>query len=146
MKCPQVQATHVWSKKLLRQYIFGIIGFAVLMFIAIFFFKNTHAHIIVKIIMALSPVVPFLVAMNAFVKNFKSMDELYQKIFADALIMTAIITMALSMILGMFQIFEIIANFSIFYLFPFMMVTWSFSFAYYHIKINGLNTVDDDNE
>lgn len=146
MKYPKAEVNHVWNKKLLRQYIFGMIGFAVFMFIALFFFKKTQTHITVQIIMALSPVVPFLVAMNAFLKNFKNMDELWQKIFADALIMTAIITMAFSMALGMLQVFTIISNFSIFYVFPFMMVTWSFSFAFYHIKINGLDVEGDVND
>lgn len=137
MKYLKIDASHVWDKKHLRQYVIGMIGFGLFIPLVVFIGKHTQAHLSVKIMIAASPVFPFIIAMRAFLNNLKTMDELWRKIQADALIVTAILTMVFIIAFGMLQIVNIIPLFSVFYLFPIMMITWSFSFAYFYLKYNG---------
>ncbi|MCF6287765.1 MAG: hypothetical protein L3J53_00825 [Proteobacteria bacterium] len=143
MKYPKIDSTYIWKKQHLRKYIAGVIGFSLLMPFVIFIGKKTEVGIPLKIIIALLPAIPFFLAMSAFLKNIKSMDELWKKIMSDALIMTAIITIGLSFSLGMLQVVDILEPFSVLYIYIFMMIVWPCSFAYFHIRYNGLPTHEE---
>lgn len=120
----------IWKKQHLRRFIAGMVGYGFMLPFTIFIGKKVEAGAFVHIIIALLPVIPFLLAMSAYIANMKTMDEMWRKIQTDALIMTALITIAFSFSLGMLQVMNIVQSFSIFFLFPFMMVVWVICFAY----------------
>lgn len=138
MKYQEIDSSYVWKKKYLKRFIVGMIGFGLMMPFVIFIGKKVEANMVVHAMIALLPVIPFILAMSAFLQNIKTMDELWKKIMSEALIYTAIITMTISFAFGMLQVMNVVNSFSVFYVFPFMMLLWTFSFAYFHIKYNGL--------
>ncbi len=138
MNYPKIDSSYVWKKKYLNRFIAGMIGFGLMMPFVIFIGKKVDANVYVHALIALLPVIPFIVAMSAFLQNIKTMDELWKKIMSEALIYTAIITMTVSFCFGMLQVMNVVNSFSVFYVFPFMMMLWTFCFAYFHVKYNGL--------
>ena len=138
MKYEKVESTYVWKKRYLKRFIAGMIGFGFMMPFVIFIGKKVEANIGLQIVIALLPVIPFIVAMSAFLQNIKTMDEMWKLIMTEALIYTAILTMIISFSFGMLQVMGLVGSFSVFYVFPVMMVIWTFCFAYFHIKYNGL--------
>jgi hypothetical protein len=130
MKYQKIAATHIWKKKHLTQFIAGIVGYGFMLPITIFIGKKIEVGLFVQTLFALLPVLPFLFAMYAYIVNFKTMDEMWRNIQSQALIITAMVTIAFSFSLGMLQVMNIIPLFSIFYLFPFMTVIWLISFSY----------------
>jgi len=119
-----------WKKKYLIRFIAGMVGYGFMLPFAIFISKKIQAGILIKILLALLPVIPFLLAMYAYIANMKTMDEMWRKIQIDALIITTMITIAASFSMGMLQVMNVMKTFSVFYLFPFMMMVWLFSFSY----------------
>ena len=138
MRYQKIDSTHIWKKQHLRRFIAGMIGFGLMMPFTIFIGKKIEAGLFVDVIIATLPVIPFLIAISAFLANIKTMDKMWRKIHSDALIMTALITIAFSFSFGMLQILDVIGRFSIFYIFTFMVIVWSFCFAYVIYKVNGL--------
>ena len=143
MKYPKIDSAHIWEKKHLNRFMVSMISFGFMMAFVIFIGKKIQIGIPIQILIALLPVVPFFLAMSAYFQNFKTMDEMWKKIQTEALIRTAIITIGLSLSLGMMQVMNIIDSFSIFYLLPFMMLTWSMCFAYFHVKYNGIESLEE---
>ena len=143
MKYQKIDSPYIWKKKYLNRFMAGMIGFGIMMPFVIFIGKKVQTGIPLQILIALLPVIPLFLAMSAYIKNFRNMDEMWKKIHTEALITTAIITIGLSFSLGMIQVMNIIGPFSIFYLFPFMMVTWSLCFAYFHVKYNGIENHEE---
>jgi hypothetical protein len=139
MKYQKIDSSYVWKKKYLKRFIAGMIGFGFMMPFVIFIGKKVEANVGIHALIALLPVIPFILAMSAFLQNIKTMDEFWKKIMSEALIYTAIITMTASFAFGMLQVMNVVESFSIFYIFPFMMMLWTFCFAYFHIKYNGLS-------
>ncbi|HFB64744.1 MAG TPA: hypothetical protein ENJ60_04305 [Aeromonadales bacterium] len=121
---------YIWQKKYLKRFIAGMVGYGFMLPLTIFIGKKVVAGNFIMILIALLPVIPFLLAMSAYLANMKTMDEMWRKIQSDALIMTALITITFSFSLGMLQVMNILQNFSIFYVFPFMFVIWALCFAY----------------
>jgi len=134
MKIQKIESTTIWKQQHLKRFIAGMVGYGFMMPLTIFIGKRIEAGILVQIVFALLPVIPFLLAMSAYLANMKTMDEMWRKVQADALIMTALITLAFSFSFGMLQVMGIVQTFSVFYLFPFMVVIWSVSFFYLIVK------------
>lgn len=130
MKYKKIDSTFIWEKRYLKRFIAGIVGYGFMLPVTIFLGKNIEAVLVVQIIFALLPVIPFLLAMSAYIANFKTMDEMWKKIQTQALLMTSMITIAISLSLGMLQVVGVLKLFSVFFLFPFMMVVWMICFAY----------------
>lgn len=129
---------YIWQKKHLRKFVLGMTTFGLMIALTIVIGKKIEAGIFVNVIMAMLPVIPFVIAMSAYIDNIKSMDEMWKKIQSDALIMTALITIIFCLSFGMLQVMNVIDTFSIFYVFILIVIIWSFSFAYVAYKINGL--------
>lgn len=130
MKYQKIDSTHIWKKQHLRRFIAGMVGYGLMLPFTIIIGKKVEAGLPLQILIALLPVIPFLLAMSAYIANIKTMDEMWKKIQTDALIMTAMISIAFSFSIGMLQVMNVMQNFSIIYLFPFMMVVWTFCFSY----------------
>ncbi len=134
MKYEKIGSSFIWEKRYLKRFIAGVVGYGLMFPVTIFLGKNTETVLAVQIIFALLPVIPFLLAMSAYIANFKTMDEMWKKIQTEALLMTAMITIAISFSLGMLQVVGVMKLFSVFFLFPFMMVIWLICFSYLMAK------------
>jgi hypothetical protein len=112
----------------------GIVGFSLMMPISILVGKKIESGMLVQVVFALLPVIPFIFAMYAFFDNMKIMDEMWGKAHGDALVMTTFITIALSFGLGMLQVMNVVQSFPILYIFMFMIVTWPICLFYLVVK------------
>jgi len=128
----------IWKKQYLKRFALGMISFGIMMAFTLFIGKKIEGGIWVNVIIAMLPVIPFIIAMSAYITNIKTMDEMWKKIQSDALIMTALITIVLCLSFGMLQVMNVIGTFSIFYVFMLISIIWSFCFAYTAYKVNGL--------
>ena len=143
MKYQEMGSINLWKRTHLKKFLLGMAGFGLMMAFSIFVGKQIESHLIVKIIIALLPIIPFIIALTAFIANIKVMDEMWKKIQSDALIMTALITLVFSLSIGMLQVMNLIGVFSIFYLFMLIMIVWSFCFAYVTHKVNGEQELEE---
>ena len=110
-----------WKPKYLKQFIAGIFGYSVLIPFVMIAKKQEYLSLTTKMLIVLIPIIPFILAVNALAKNYREMDEFWQKVIAESFIWTLSLTAISSLGLGMLQLLDYVPRVSLIFVFPYMI-------------------------
>ena len=110
-----------WKPKYLKQFIAGIFGYSVLIPFVMIAKKQEYLSLTTKMLIVLIPIIPFILAVNALAKNYREMDEFWQKVIAESFIWTLSLTAISSLGLGMLQLLGYVPRVSLIFVFPYMI-------------------------
>ena len=117
-----------WDKKYLIRFIAGMVTYAVLLPASLLLIRLEGIEsTILKQLIALIPVAPFLVAMAALISTIGQMDELKQRIDLESILITALLTGGLSFSYGLLEISRLAPHLPTILIAPIMLTIWGFS-------------------
>ena len=82
----------------------------------------------VRLLVALAPVLPFMLALVAVVRGIRSMDELHRRVHLEALVLAFPLTLVLIMTLGLLQLAVGLSpdDWSYRHILPFLVIFYAF--------------------
>ena len=110
-----------WKPKYLKQFIAGIFGYSVLIPFVMIAKNQEYLSLTTKMLIVMIPIIPFILAVNALAKNYREMDEFWQKVIAESFIWTLSLTAISSLGLGMLQLLDYVPRVSLIFVFPYMI-------------------------
>ncbi len=119
-----------WNAPHIRSFILGMIGYTVTIMLAAFLLGGEYIdNTGVAIVVALLPVVPFAYAMIGMVGNARSKDEMQQQVYLESVLITALLTGALTFSYGLLELFDLAPHIPVFYVAPLMIIIWGITNA-----------------
>jgi hypothetical protein len=117
-----------WQRKYLVRFILGMVGYSILLplsFIVVGDGRIEPAWMAVVIV--LLPIAPFLNAMTAIIHNIRSQDEMQRRIHLEAVLVTALLTGAVTFSYGLLEASELVPPLPTVFIAPFMIFVWGFA-------------------
>lgn len=117
-----------WSAPYARYFVLGMFGYTVTIILAAFLLGGDYIdNPAVAIVVALLPVVPFVYAMIGVVGNARSKDEMQQRVYLESVLITSLLTGALTFSYGLLEMFDLAPHIPVFWVAPLMIVLWGIS-------------------
>ncbi len=114
-----------WHKKYLTRFIGAMVVYVVLLPISLLLIGSGRIEsTVVKQLIALIPVIPFLFAMTAVINNVRQLDELQQQIHLESILITTLLTGGLSFSYGLLEASELVPHLPAIWIAPFMIAVW----------------------
>lgn len=114
-----------WQRKYLIRFILGMAGYSILLPISLILVGNGRVQQPwLAVMVTLLPIAPFLNAMTALIHNVRSQDEMQQRIHLEAVLVTALLTGALTFSYGLLEVSELVPPLPTFMIAPFMILVW----------------------
>ncbi|WP_420641424.1 hypothetical protein [Candidatus Leptofilum sp.] len=114
-----------WQRKYLIRFITGMAGYSILLPLSLIVADNGRIQQPwLAILIALLPIVPFLNAMTAVVQNVRHQDELHRRIHLEAILVTALLTGAVTFSYGLLEASELVPPLPTVFIAPFMIAVW----------------------
>lgn len=114
-----------WEKRYFTRFILGMAGYSILLPLSIIVLERGRVtqHWL-AVLVALLPVAPFVNAMTAVLQNMRQQDELQRQINFEAIIVTALLTGAITFSYGLLEASEILPPLPTVIIAPFMITVW----------------------
>ncbi|MBK8903685.1 MAG: hypothetical protein IPM53_21055 [Anaerolineaceae bacterium] len=114
-----------WERKYLVRFILGMVGYSILLPLSLILVGDGRVtQPWLAILVALLPVAPFLNAMTAIIQNVRSQDELFRRIHLEAVLITALLTGAVTFSYGLLEATELVPPLPNVFIAPFMIFVW----------------------
>ena len=114
-----------WSNPHRRRFIIGMIGYMITVPLAVVLLAGDRIESTVAgVLIALLPVLPFTFAMAGVIGNVRSQDEFQQRVHLEAVLVSALLTGAVTFSVGLLEAAELIPVVSMIWVAPFMIITW----------------------
>lgn len=114
-----------WERRYLIRFILGMAGYSILLPLSLIVADSERAgQPWLAVLVALMPVAPFLLAMTAVLHNVRSQDELQRRIHLEAILVTTLLTGAITFSYGLLQASELVPPLPTFLIAPFMITVW----------------------
>ncbi|WP_154222461.1 hypothetical protein [Marinicella rhabdoformis] len=111
-----------------NKFKFYAISSMMLVQLIVFMGKASGLNVYLKILIALVPAIPFVLALYSLASMIKNDDELSTKIITDALSLTFCITITWALIAGLLQFMNVLPTYNFIVVFALIVGTFSISF------------------
>lgn len=114
-----------WERKYFLRFISGMVGYSILLPLSLIVAGNGRMEQPwLAVLIALMPIIPFVNAMVAIVQNVRSQDELFRRIHLEAMLITALLTGAVTFSYGLLEASELVPPLPTVFIAPFMIAVW----------------------
>ena len=114
-----------WERKYLVRFILGMAGYSILLPLSLILVADGRVEQTwLAVMIALLPIAPFLNAMTALIHNVRSQDEMQRRIQLEAVLVTALLTGAVTFSYGLLEASELVPPFPTVMIAPFMIFVW----------------------
>ena len=111
------------SKTYTREFFTAMVAYAVVLIASVFLIKHSPSSVWWHIPLALTPMIPLLFALRAFLRFFQRMDELQRRIQLEAFAFSFGVTCLVTFSYGLLE-YAGFPAFSWIWILPFMMFLW----------------------
>ncbi len=112
-------------------FVGGMVGYTILLLVSLALSKSGRIESgALSAAVVLLPVLPFLLVMAATVGFIRTQDELVQRIHLEAILITALLTAAVTFTYGLLETFGLAPHLPIILVLPFMCVIWGLAAGY----------------
>lgn len=119
-----------WERKYFIRFLSGMVGYSILLPISLIVVGDGRVEQPwLAILVALLPIVPFLNAMTAIVQNVRSQDELFRRIHLEAMLVTALLTGAITFSYGLLETTGLVPPLPTVFIAPAMISIWGIANA-----------------
>ncbi len=114
-----------WERKYLVRFILGMVGYSILLPLSLILVGDGRVEQPwLAVLVTLLPIAPFLNAMTAVIHNVRSQDELYKRIHLEAVLVTTLLTGAVTFSYGLLEASELVPPLPTVFIAPFMIFVW----------------------
>lgn len=114
-----------WERKYLVRFILGMVGYSILLPLSLILVGDGRIEQPwLAALVTLLPIAPFLNAMMAIIHNVRSQDELYRRIHLEAVLVTTLLTGAITFSYGLLEASELVPPLPTVFIAPFMIFVW----------------------
>jgi hypothetical protein len=114
-----------WQRKYLVRFILGMVGYSILLPLSLILVGDGRIdQPWLAILVTLLPIAPFLNAMTAVLHNVRDRDELQRRIHLEAILVTALLTGAITFSYGLLEATELVPPLPTVFIAPFMIAVW----------------------
>ncbi len=114
-----------WERKYLVRFILGMVGYSILLPLSLILVGDGRIEQPwLAVLVTLLPIAPFLNAMMAVIHNARSQDELYRRIHLEAVLVTTLLTGAITFSYGLLEASELVPPLPTVFIAPFMIFVW----------------------
>jgi CHASE2 domain-containing sensor protein len=114
-----------WQRKYLVRFISGMVGYSILLPLSLILVGDGRVEQPwLAVLVTLLPIAPFLNAMTAVLQNVRSQDELQRRIHLEAVLVTTLLTGALTFSYGLLEATELVPPLPTVFIAPFMIAVW----------------------
>lgn len=114
-----------WERKYLVRFILGMVGYSILLPLSLNLVGDGRVEQPwLAVLVTLLPIAPFLNAMTAVIHNVRSQDELYKRIHLEAVLVTTLLTGAVTFSYGLLEASELVPPLPTVFIAPFMIFVW----------------------
>lgn len=114
-----------WERKYLVRFILGMVGYSILLPLSLILVGDGRVEQPwLAVLVTLLPIAPFLNAMTAVIHNVRSQDELYRQIHLEAVLVTTLLTGAVTFSYGLLEASELVPPLPTVFIAPFMIFVW----------------------
>jgi len=114
-----------WERKYLVRFILGMVGYSILLPLSLILVGDGRIEQPwLAVLVTLLPIAPFLNAMMAIIHNVRSQDELYRRIHLEAVLVTTLLTGAITFSYGLLEASELVPPLPTVFIAPFMIFVW----------------------
>lgn len=114
-----------------KRFIVGMVVYIILLPVSLFLLQSeflsereTAVSTIAAVLVALLPVVPFLLVMTAVVGQIRERDELKKRIHLEAVLITTFLTGGLTFSYGLLEASGLVPDLPFIIIAPFMIMVW----------------------
>ena len=119
-----------WNKKYFKRFWLGMVGYILLLPISVWLLDNGRISFGPgRYFIALLPVLPFFYTMLAAVANVRQLDELQRRIHLESVLITALLTGAITFSYGLLEANELLPSLSWDLIAPMMIAIWGLATA-----------------
>ena len=114
-----------WERKYLVRFLLGMVGYSILLPLSLILVGDGRVEQPwLAVLVTLLPIAPFLNAMTAVIHNVRSQDELYRRIHLEAVLVTTLLTGAVTFSYGLLEASELVPPLPTVFIAPFMIFVW----------------------
>jgi len=114
-----------WERKYLVRFILGMVGYSILLPLSLILVGDGRVEQPwLAVLVTLLPIAPFLNAMTAVIHNVRSQDELFRRIHLEAVLVTTLLTGAVTFSYGLLEATELLPPLPTVFIAPFMIFVW----------------------
>ena len=114
-----------WKRKYLLRFILGMVGYSILLPLSLIVVGDGRVEQPwLAVLVALLPIAPFVNAMTALMHNVREQDELQRRIHLEAVLVTTLLTGAVTFSYGLLEASELVPPLPTVFIAPFMIAVW----------------------
>ena len=114
-----------WNRKYLIRFIMGMVGYSILLPLSLIVVGDGRVEQPwLAVLVALLPIAPFVNAMTALMHNVREQDELQRRIHLEAVLVTTLLTGAVTFSYGLLEASELVPPLPTVFIAPFMIAVW----------------------
>ena len=114
-----------WNRKYLIRFIMGMVGYSILLPLSLIVVGDGRVEQPwLAVLVALLPIAPFVNAMTAVLHNVREQDELQRRIHLEAVLVTTLLTGAVTFSYGLLEASELVPPLPTVFIAPFMIAVW----------------------
>ena len=114
-----------WNRKYLIRFIMGMVGYSILLPLSLIVVGDGRVEQPwLAVLVALLPIAPFVNAMTAVLHNVREQDELQRRIHLEAVLVTTLLTGAVTFSYGLLEASELVPPLPSLFIAPFMIAVW----------------------
>ena len=114
-----------WNRKYLIRFILGMVGYSILLPLSLIVVGDGRVEQPwLAVLVALLPIAPFVNAMTALLHNVREQDELQRRIHLEAVLVTTLLTGAVTFSYGLLEASELVPPLPTVFIAPFMIAVW----------------------
>lgn len=114
-----------WRNPYTRRFVIGMVGYTITLPVTVLLLAAGRIEgTVLAVAVALLPVLPFAYGMWGVIGNVRSQDEFQQRVHLEAVLVTALLTGAVTFSIGLLEAADLIGNFPMIWVAPFMIITW----------------------
>ncbi|MCB8950260.1 MAG: hypothetical protein H6653_19815 [Ardenticatenaceae bacterium] len=114
-----------WNRKYLIRFIMGMVGYSILLPLSLIVVGDGRVEQPwLAVLVALLPIAPFVNAMTAVLHNVREQDELQRRIHLEAVLVTTLLTGAVTFSYGLLEASELVPPLPTLFIAPFMIAVW----------------------
>lgn len=111
------------------RFVAGMVGYVILLPLSILVLGRVQLPAPFAVVIALLPVLPFLLVMAAVVGHVRQQDELQRRIHLEAVVIAALLTGAITFSYGLLEANELVPHVSLVWVAPLMIAIWGVAAA-----------------
>jgi hypothetical protein len=116
-------------RKTAIRFIIGMVGYAIVLSVSIFILARAQLPTPLAVVIALLPVLPFLLVMAAVIGGVRQQDELQRRIHLEAVVIAALVTGAITFSYGLLEVSGLVPHLTFVWVAPLMIALWGVAAA-----------------